>query len=184
MIKENKWQLRTTAKEDSCFICYKLTNSCLVHASTNPPIDWFYTCLNHLNDPGFGTLINLNKEEGKEKSPKQSKTDIGKTTSKKEETDKNETNKSEINKDETNKDEMKKDVKEKEEIKDVKGKEKEKEEEEGESKTETKKLIGYKEYELHRDILFLRNNHLKRKLQAKRDAELMKQFPKVPKGFP
>ncbi|KXN71144.1 hypothetical protein CONCODRAFT_17089 [Conidiobolus coronatus NRRL 28638] len=135
---QNQWELKTTKNEGTCFICSKFTTGCLVYKFGQ--IDWFFTCLSHLEDPGFARVLPGLDE------PKSSNV------------------KAEENKDSDN---SKKDDKAKTDENSEKDKDKEdKTEEKKEEKPEEKKVPEVKLpkiYQLHRSILYLRENQLKLK---------------------
>ncbi|CAG8581614.1 14372_t:CDS:2 [Acaulospora morrowiae] len=150
---QNLYTHRTATSERPCFVCGKFTSAVL---TTGNGLDWFYTCVSHLNDRGFASPVPLVEPEPVK---------ITEPTSKGEKEKENE---------------KKKEGKDEQKFEDSK---EEKCEEKGGKEVKPPSLsIKPKQYTLHRDFFYLRESNLKKKRQEKEAQEMLKQLPSVPKS--
>ncbi|CAG8455385.1 16633_t:CDS:2 [Funneliformis mosseae] len=168
----NLYTHRITTADKPCFICNKFTTSVL---RTDNGLDWFYTCESHLSDRGFATPV---------PEPKPEPTIVVQSTkikgSQKEDSAKS---KSDSATNQEEKDKSKEPTKE--------GKEEEKEEKKEEKqqvatpkpsiKPQPPRPTKPKQYVLHRNIFYLRQDNLNKKRQKAETQILLSKLPSVPK---
>ncbi|KIM45893.1 hypothetical protein M413DRAFT_440945 [Hebeloma cylindrosporum] len=163
---------QTAGTAKACYVCYKPTTTVLATVNT---VDFLYTCLGHLSDSGFATIV----QEAPKSSAAVSAEEIAKVKA-----------------------EWQEKQKKKQEREQVLEKEKEKEEEDANSKSRQKKeelkvpnppgslsvspsttpQPTHDRYILHRDFFAMRQSEHRRRRQATQARELAPRLPGAPNG--
>ncbi|KAJ7873277.1 DUF1742-domain-containing protein [Mycena olivaceomarginata] len=174
----NLYYKRTAGTPKPCYICYKDTTTVLATINT---VDFLYTCVVHLSDPGFASP-----------KPALSQEDIGKVVAEWEDRQKRKKEKEKADKEKAEKEKAEKDKDSKATDKDSKDKDKAKDKA-GNDSTDSLKVPGslspkspstatHERYTLHRDMFSLRQGEHRKRRQAAQAKELAPRLPGAPRG--
>ncbi|RGB26212.1 VPS4-associated protein 1 [Rhizophagus diaphanus] len=175
----NLYTHRIATTDKPCFICNKYTSSVL---RTDNGLDWFYTCESHLSDRGFATPIPEPEPEPKlpvvqstrvsisqkdDSSKSKSDPDINQEKDKS-----NDSTKVESKQQEGSEDNVKEQTEDKQQVATPKSPE----------KPQPPKSTKPKQYKLHSNIFYLREDKLNKKRQKEEAQKILSKLPNVPKN--
>ncbi|RIA95286.1 VPS4-associated protein 1 [Glomus cerebriforme] len=177
----NLYTHRIATTDKPCYICNKYTKSVL---RTDNGLDWFYTCESHLSDRGFATPI-------LEPEPKPL---VVQSPTKAKVSQKDDSSKSKSDSDSNQYKDKSNDSIEVEGKQQQEGKEEKKKEEKIKDQTEENQQVATpkspepprptkpKQYKLHSNIFYLREDNLNKKRQKAEVQNILSKLPSVPKN--